>query len=129
MKETVLLFNIQDEARLRGLKRILMLMKVRVRVVKKDEYLQPVGFLAGVKELEAEQPVYEGEELDNEMMVMAGFSSSQVDLLLAQMRKAKLTRMNYKAILTPTNMNWTVPQLYEELKKEHDYVTQMHSQK
>ena len=58
MKETVLLFHIQDEVRLQALKRILMLMKVRVKVVDKTDYLQPVGYLAGIKELEAKQ-VYE----------------------------------------------------------------------
>ena len=83
MKETVLLFHIQDEVRLQALKRILMLMKVRVKVVDKADYLQPVGYLAGIKELEVKQ-VYEGEELAEEMMVMAGFSNQQVDTLLAR---------------------------------------------
>ena len=124
MKETVLLFHIQDEVRLQALKRILMLMKVRVKVVDKADYLQPVGYLAGIKELEAKQ-VYEGEELAEEMMVMAGFSNQQVDTLLAKMRKANLSKMHYKAILTPMNATWTALQLYEELKKEHEYMTQM----
>lgn len=128
MKETVLLFHIQDEARLQALKKILMLMKIRVKVVEKKDYLQPVGYLAGIKELGTEQ-VYEGNELEEEMMVMAGFSNQQVDMLLTKMRKANLSRIHYKAILTPMNITWTTLQLYEELKKEHEYMLQMRSKK
>ncbi|CVI72824.1 hypothetical protein NDGK_02743 [Clostridiales bacterium CHKCI001] len=128
MKETVLLFHIQDEVRLQALKRILMLMKVRVKVVDKADYLQPVGYLAGIKELQTEQ-IYEGDELEEEMMIMAGFSNQQVDTLLAKMRKASLAKIHYKAILTPMNATWSTLQLYEELKKEHEYMLQMHSKK
>ena len=128
MKETVLLFNIQDQMRLRTLKKILMLMKIRVKVVNKNDYLQPIGYLAGIKELENEQVVYEGDELEEEMMLMAGFSGQQIDGLLAGMRKEKLSKINYKAVLTPMNATWTALQLYEELKREHESMTQIQSQ-
>ncbi len=128
MKETVLLFNIQDQGRVRTLKKILMLMKVRVKIVDKKDYLQSVGYLAGIKELNVEGDVYEGDELEEEMMLMSGFSSNQIDYLLAGMRKERLSKINYKAVLTPMNASWTVLQLYEELKKEHESITQMQLQ-
>lgn len=128
MKTTVLLFHIQDRTRLHALKKIAMLMKIRVKVVDKKDYLQPVGYLAGIKELEAQHMVYEGEELEEEMMVMAGFTNNQIDEWISSMRKAKLAKINYKAILTPMNITWTSLQLYKELKQEHEQMMQMHLQ-
>ena len=98
MRETVLLINFQDEKQLRDLKMILFTLKIRMKKVEKKEYLQQIGFLAGMKNL---------------------------DQILSMMRKNGVKRVDYKAILTETNKTWTVPRLYEEISKEH---AQMHRQ-
>lgn len=53
MRETVLLINFQDEKQLRDLKMILFTLKIRMKKVEKKEYLQQIGFLAGMKNMEA----------------------------------------------------------------------------
>ena len=72
MKETILLYHIADQDRLYAIQRALLPLGMRIRMVQKEEYLQPVGFLAGVKEIQPGKEQYEGEELEKEMMVMAG---------------------------------------------------------
>ena len=43
-----------------------------MRLIKKEEYFQTVGVLAGMKEASETDRIYEGEELADEMMVFAG---------------------------------------------------------
>ena len=63
--------------------------------------------------------IYEGEELADEMMVFAGVTGSHLDQILFMMRKKGMKRIDYKAVLTDTNSQWTVPELFKELEKEH----------
>lgn len=119
------MINFQDEKQLRDLKMILFTLKIRMKKVEKKEYLQQIGFLAGMKNMEAAPECYEGEELEKEMMVFAGISNQRLDQILSMMRKNGVKRVDYKAILTETNKTWTVPRLYEEISKEH---AQMHRQ-
>lgn len=119
MKETVLLFHIQDKKRARELQMICMSLKIRVRMVQKEEYLQSIGALAGMKDAKETEKSYDGEELTDEMMVFAGVTGSHLDQILFMMRKKGMKRIDYKAVLTDTNSEWTVPQLFEELQREH----------
>ena len=123
MRETVLLINFQEPKQLREIKMILFTLKVRMKTVEKAEYLQTVGFLAGVKEKEPEEKIYEGDDLGQEMMVFAGVPNNKLEQILFLIRKSGTKRVDYKAVLTETNQEWTVLELYEELAKEHE---QMH---
>ena len=87
--------------------------------MKKEEYLEPVGYLAGVKELVPCGKVYTGDDFEKEMMVMAGLTSKQVDTVILALRKTGAGRIDYKAVLTPTNQSWNALTLYGELAKEH----------
>ena len=115
MRETVLLFNIKDKKRAQELQMICMSLRIRVRLIKKEE----VGVLAGMKEASETDRIYEGEELADEMMVFAGVTGSHLDQILFMMRKKGMKRIDYKAVLTDTNSQWTVPELFKELEKEH----------
>ena len=119
MKETILLYHIADQDRLHAIQRALLPLGMRIRMVQKEEYLQPVGFLAGVKEIQPGKEQYEGEELEKEMMVMAGLSSGRIDAVLMALRRSKSGRIDYKAVLTPTNSQWDSLTLYRELSREH----------
>lgn len=50
-----------------------------MRTVGPEEYFQPVGYLAGVKEVPPAENDRPGTEFDCEMMVRAGLASAQVD--------------------------------------------------
>lgn len=119
MRETVLLINFNNHKQLSGIKSILMLEKILIREVSKEEYGQTIGALAGIKELYNKEAVYEGEDLKKEMMVFAGLSDTKLDKVLQLMRQRKVGKVDYKAVLTPMNITWTVNELYTELAKEH----------
>lgn len=124
--ETVLLYNLEEGEKARKVQMTLLKMKVKIRKVAKEQYLEPVGFLVGNKEIGSSGEIYEGEGFAEEMLVMKGFTSGRIDLLLREFRKAGIGRINLKAIVTEHNQNWNSMELYQELKAEHEM---MHAKK
>lgn len=124
--ETVLLYNLDEGEKARKIKMVLLKMKVKVRKVSKEQYLEPVGFLAGNKEMVSSGEIYEGEGFSEEMLVMKGFTSGRIDLLLREFRKTGIEKINLKAIVTEYNQKWNSIELYQELKAEHEM---MHAKK
>lgn len=120
MRETVLLINFQDKKRLREIQMMLMTAKLRQRLVKKEEYLQTIGSLAGVNGMELTEEIYTGEELGEEMMVFASLTENHLNQILYLMRKSSGGPVAYKAVMTETNREWKVRDLYTELAKEHE---------
>ena len=125
--ETVLLYNMDNE-KSRKLKMLMIRMGMRIRMVDKEDYGSPVGLLAGLKEITLEDPHAEVMDFNDEMMILRGFTNVRLDLFLQAMRKEGIGRINYKAILTPTNARWNSWQLYQELKQEHEEMTQAKSE-
>lgn len=120
MKPTVLLFNFNDKVRSNKTTVALMPLGFRLKKIKKEEYLQPIGYLAGKEDIKPIDEIYTGEELDDEMIVMVNLNSTQIDQLILALKKSGVGRINYKAVLTETNQHWTTRELYDELKQEHN---------
>mgnify|MGYP000653500143 FL=1 len=51
MKPTILLINFQNQQKLRKLKMALLPFKIRLKNCRNSDYSQPIGYLAGVKEV------------------------------------------------------------------------------
>ena len=51
------------------------------------------------------------------LLLMCDLSSKRIDKLLFELRHAELS-FDYKAILTPTNQDWTVSRLFLEMHRE-----------
>lgn len=123
---SVLLYNFQDKAKTEKVKLIFVLMGVRIKTVSKEEYLQPVGALAGA--LERNETVYEEEGFQDEMLVICHLTDAQMNQMLAYFRKEGI-RIPLKAALTPTNQHWTSLELHEEIVREHEEVQKMMAEK
>ena len=116
MNETLLIYHITREERINCLKKICTPLHIRIRQVKKEEYLKTIFQLLGGEKTGAEKK-YQGEELPGEMLVMA-VNPDKIDSLLDGMKKEGIS-VPYKAIVTPDNGWWNSLQLYQELEKEH----------
>lgn len=127
-QELVLLYEINGKDREKKLKLILVKLGIRIKLVQKEEYLEMLAYLAKIKGSESVKEKYDGELLGDEMMVLVGFSSGRIDVLLSEIRKAKLDRINLKAVLTDYNKGWNSIQLYKELREEHEAMAQMRAQ-
>lgn len=117
-QETALLYHLQNSEPGRQLKLLLIKMKVRIRMIEPAQYLQPIGALAGIREISSVESSFDGEEFPEPMLILRGFTDSRLDLLLQSMRRQKI-RIPLKAILTAENQRWNSLQLYEELNREH----------
>lgn len=125
MTESVLLMNISSEERREVLSSLIKAEHLEVRYVEKEEYGQTIGALAGITELYDKNAVYKGKELRGEMMVFCGISDQTLDNILAAMRQAGI-RINCKSVMTPYNIAWKLPDLYNELEREHEEMTKMY---
>ena len=120
MKETILLFNPPEKEVLLKIEMALFPLHIRLKRVDAKDYNQPLGVLAGIKEMTPAEGSYEGQELPGTMFVFCFLDDSRLNQALAALRKTGAGPFPYKAILTPTNSSWTAPDRFEEIKKEHE---------
>lgn len=71
-------------------------------------------------EAEATAPA---EPFTGEILVMAGLNERQLDTVLTELRRRKV-HIPLKAVLTPTNAEWTAEELYAELCRERDAIAE-----
>ena len=114
----VLFYNLENKKG-SALRLLCLKLRIRVRVVKPEEYMMPVGALAGLTESEN---VLCDQNFQDEMIVMVNFGSKLLNQLLNEMRAMHQPGVALKAVLTPTNMNWSSVQLHETLLREHQAV-------
>ncbi|MBR6259200.1 MAG: DUF3783 domain-containing protein [Oscillospiraceae bacterium] len=91
---------------------------LKSREVKKEEYGQSLGYLAGIEGYE-EIPNADNLDFSDEMLVLCGLSDRQTGVLLPALRKAGVS-ISLKAALTETNADWSSSQLHEELIRERE---------
>ena len=120
MKETILLFNPPAKEELLKIETALFPLRIRLKKVTREDYNQPLGVLAGLKDMEPEEGVFEGEELPDTMFIFCFLSDSRLNQALAALRKCGAGPFPYKAILTPTNSTWTAPDCFSEIRLEHE---------
>lgn len=122
MKETILLFHVEDKALKSGIEQALFPFHVRIKKVPLSDYCKPLGILAGIIKEEQTAEPYLGEELDAPMMIFVGISDRKLDSMLQSLRSRKV-RLPYKAVLTSTNALWTPLKCFEELRREHEVMS------
>ena len=81
MKELAMFYNFSDE-RFRKAKFALMPLKIQVKKVEKEDFNQPIGFLAGIKGIEPAAEKFDGDGFDEEMIVMHNFTNKTIDSLI-----------------------------------------------
>ncbi len=119
MKETILLFHVEDKTLKSGIEQALFPFHIRVKKVPRSDYCKPLGILAGIIKEEQTTEPYFGQELDAPMMIFVGISDGKLDSILQSLRSRQV-RLPYKAVLTPTNALWTPLKCFEELRREHE---------
>ena len=107
-----------------GLERICRDLGIRVRRVAPDEYALPIGALAGIPVARpSNAAAATAPPFDDEMLVMCHMMTNELDAFLRAMREAGMPRIDLKAVLTPTNSEWTSTELHDAIRKEHEYMT------
>lgn len=113
----VCLYNL-DAQKGAKIKTMCLLLKIRVKTVTKEEYLQKLSVLTGRDE--PGNPVEGSGDFSDEMILMVNFTNAAVNNFLQEFRKRKIPAVSLKAVLTETNAEWNSIQLHDELLKEHE---------
>ena len=120
MKETILLFNPPERETLLKIEMALFPLRVRLKKVSPEQYNQPLGVLAGIKDMAPAEGAYTGGELPGTLFVFCFLEGNRLDQALAALRRCGAGPFPYKAVLTPTNSRWTAPDCFEEIRREHE---------
>lgn len=123
MKELVLYYAPEGTTYVGQLKGILSQMGIRIKNLTTERCVQKIGYLAGVEGFE-KRTVKEGygkyaPVMDRELLVLCGFTEERLDQLLENLKTAGIPGMGLKAVMTDTNADWTVHQLYRQLCEEY----------
>lgn len=119
-RESVLYYNPAVSSKTALVKGVLVCMGIRIRNITPEQTVQTVGYLAGFEGFEELEQPDTLPVMEEEMLVMLNFTSQRIDELLLQLKKAKVPKIELKAVVTETNCKWTFDKLYQEIKEEHD---------
>ncbi len=122
MKKQVLTYNIESE-KISALRQELKGLGCAVREVSPKEYGVLLGALAGLDGYVYKKNAKPEGNVGSGFAVICGFSGVGIDAVLAAFRRSKLGGEVLKAVLTDTNARWNSVELYNEVKREHEYMT------
>lgn len=120
MKEMILLFNPPAKEQLLKIRSALLPLHIRIQLIKPEQYNQPLGYLADMKDISPVEENYAGEELPDTMFLFSSLSSSRLDQVLVALRKSGAGPFPYKAVLTATNSKWNALDCFNEIRREHE---------
>lgn len=118
MRPTILTFNL-NEGRLSKLRFLCMKLGILVKDVPAEDFSQPIGALCGLSDRTAAEI---STPFPEEMLVFCHIDNAAVNRFLQTAKQMRFAPVALKAILTPTNAEWTPAQLCMELKQEREAV-------
>ena len=118
MRPTILTFNL-NETRLSKLRFLCMKLGLLVKPVPAEDFCQPISALCGLSE---KAPASPAEAFPEEMLIFCHMDNAQVNRFLQTAKQMRFAPVALKAILTPTNAEWTPLQLRDELKQEREAI-------
>lgn len=118
MRPMILTFNLSD-ARLAKLRFLCMKLGLAVKPIPAEEAGQPIAALCG---LAAPTDARADDAFPEEMLVFCHMSDAQVNRFLQTAKQLRFAPVALKAVLTPTNAEWSPARLCGELRQERDAI-------
>lgn len=117
--EKIILYNVELETE-EFIKKCAANMRIKTVVAAPDSYMETLESIAS-RNGAAKESVSGAEvaapQSGGSLMLMCGLSDKHMDRLLAKLRQSAV-RLDYKAVLTPTNAKWTLKRLMLEMERE-----------
>lgn len=116
----MILLHINDKAKEQKILRICAAMKLQVRRLTEKDVGKSVGLLAGFKTGKGSEGSGVAAALYSlpDCIIFAGVADKLIDDFLARYKSDGIEPTGLKAVVTLHNMNWSLYELLEELKKE-----------
>ena len=110
----------EQSARIARMKSVFVRMGIRIRSAGPEQTAESVGYLAGLPGFSGADQPQELPVIPQEMLILRQFTGRRLDQLLLNLRKAGVSRIDLKAVVTEENSSWPLWKLYQELKQEHE---------
>ena len=123
--EKVLLYDRMSAEDVDRIRKACENMEVSLKIISPSEYKVPVGFLAYGTEDQIREYLTETDPsaaFERPMLLLAGFTNDRLHKILDEMSSQGAAPIALKAVLTEYNATWDSLSLYEELKKEDEYM-------
>lgn len=114
MRPTILTFNLAED-RLAKLRFLCMRLGCAVQPVSDSDWAQPLSALCGLSAPGERIPT---EGVEDEMLVFCHMDNAAVNRFLQTAKQLRFRPVALKAILTPTNAEWSPERLHAELTAE-----------
>ena len=116
----LLLFNIIDEEKRTAIRLMSVRLGFSFRDISRNHQHLKIHEILAKTEREVAQEI----PFEDEMMIMHGFPSADLNMLLQHMR-AGCGPVKLKCVVTETNKNWTAKQLHDELVREEQAMSRL----
>lgn len=117
MKKMILLYGYPNEIH-KKIADICLACEIECKKVPKKRFLQTIGNHTGAPGHENTGEIYEGTDLPEPVMLLAGMNGREIDRILDTFRDLGVPSVGVKAVVTSHNISWTILDLYEELARE-----------
>ncbi|MBD5095600.1 MAG: DUF3783 domain-containing protein [Lachnospiraceae bacterium] len=121
MKKMILLYSYPNDMN-KKISDICLACEIECKKIPKRRFLQTIGNHTGAPGHEGTGEVYEGNALDEPVMLLAGMNGRELDNILDTFKNLGVPSVGFKAIVTSHNINWTIFALYEELAREREAI-------
>lgn len=125
-QEQVLLYRFTEAEKLAQVQKVLHSLNISVHVLPEEAWREKVGYLLGIKGF---KPVSSQDEDDfvfpHEIMVLHNIRNKRLDQVLKALQDAGVSKIKFKAVVTPFNTLWTFRRLCETMQKEHGAMMKM----
>lgn len=118
--EKILLFQVETKAA-EEIKKLASPLGIKVLSVSAELYGESLGKIAENR-ARAQAGSKNSIILPQSLMLFCGVTEKHLDKMLALLKREQIA-VDYKAVLTPTNQNWTIQKLYLEMIKERAAIT------
>jgi hypothetical protein len=120
-QEQVLFYQFRDMEKLQLARKVLSRMGIVSKVIPVDDWTQKVGYLLGLKGFKAaDKPDADDDFVfPHEVMILQNIRNKHLDEVLGTLRRAGVSKVQYKSVVTPFNTLWTLRRLCETMQKEH----------
>ena len=119
MKASILCYKIGTQ-KMAQLRAVAAPLRIAVKEVAPEEIHQKVGYLAGLSGYESAEPAADMPQgAYGEFLLMCDLSKVQFDLLMGAFQRKRIAPIPVKAMMTPTNRDWSFTALMEEVNREH----------
>lgn len=118
MEQLLCYFPNQSDPMLAEVRRAALPLKIRLRVASSGQTGQKLGFLLGRPDFE--EQAGDAPAVPESVLILDGFTGPRMDAFLRALAKARTPRSTLKAAVTAHNVDWTLFELWQELKQERE---------